>query len=373
MINSSLIESSTPQKEFIFNDSVTPTKVDLKKRICPSGEIMQKLFQMSRVHEFLRHEELKFVDLRKLDVTVTIADKLSIALQGHIDIPDAIQRMEVKGVECGYFSEFLSNYVSEEFSIEKDYSFTAVAVLHYMNFKKTSIEEAVTELLKYSSSKSICKMCCADGKTDSEKEQIVRIHNHQILKTLLSENSDSDDSEEDISGSDDSRGDPLYTGNTHSESSSSEDSIDMLVKSSVGNLEYFNPFVSSEEDEHENKSKKEKFKPAFNSTIVSNPLDKDNKSSDPGHGAGPSSSSTSSQRKRTEIKCEHCNVQFSNRNNMKQHLISVHRIFPPGMSVYSCSSCSFNTGNRVAYQRHLQTHSKAVVSYTCLSAFSFFL
>ena len=357
MINSSLIEASTPQKEYIFNDSVTPIKVDLHN--CFKGfssENLQKLSQMTRVHHYLRHEELVFVDLRKLDVTIADADKLSIALQGHLDIPDALHRMEVKGVQSGYYTEFISQYVSEEFCIEKDYSFTAVAILHYMNFKKISVEEAVTELFKYSSSRSICRLCCAEGKSDSEKEQIARIHNYQILKTIQDENSDS---EKDISGSDDSRGDPDYS--SELSESSSLDSIEMLVDASVRNIGHFNPFDSpeEEEEEQEHESKKEKFQPECNSTMLSNPFYKDN--SNPVPRPGPSS--TSSQRTRTQIKCEHCNAQFSNRNNMKQHLVSVHRIFPPGMSVFSCSVCTFNSGNRVAYQRHLQTHNKAVVSY----------
>ena len=45
MINSSFIEASTPQKEFVLEESVTPTKVDLKKRFCPSNENIQKLAQ----------------------------------------------------------------------------------------------------------------------------------------------------------------------------------------------------------------------------------------------------------------------------------------------------------------------------------------
>ena len=102
MINSSFIEASTPQKEFVLEESVTPTKVDLKKRFCPSNENIQKLAQMARVHHFLRHQELKLVDIRNIDATVATVDKISIALQGNFDIPDAILRMEEKGVQCGY-------------------------------------------------------------------------------------------------------------------------------------------------------------------------------------------------------------------------------------------------------------------------------
>ena len=354
MINSSFIEASTPQKEFVLEESVTPTKVDLKKRFCPSNENIQKLAQMARVHHFLRHEELKLVDIRNIDVTVATIDKISIALQGNFDIPDAILRMEEKGVQCGYFTDFLSKYVSEEFLIERDYSFTAIALLHYMKSNNTSVEEAVTELLTLSSSRSICKLCCTDGNNEVEKEQIAKIHNYNILKALPTEIGES---ERDISLSDcDSLGDPSYT-EKPAESSSSEESDNIcLVESNMPVT--FNPFDSADEDED---GGKKMFAPDCNSTFVFSPFDSDSNPS-----PGPSNLA---KRSRAQIECEHCDAKFSNRNNMKQHLVSVHKIFPPGMNVFSCNRCSFNTGNRVAYERHLQTHSKAVVSLKSIKIF----
>ena len=52
--------------------------------------------------------------------------------------------------------------------------------------------------------------------------------------------------------------------------------------------------------------------------------------------------------------CKHCGKEFNNSNNMKQHLISIHKIFPPGMTVFKCpfKKCDFVSGNRVAFARH---------------------
>ena len=57
--------------------------------------------------------------------------------------------------------------------------------------------------------------------------------------------------------------------------------------------------------------------------------------------------------------CQICAKVFQNRYNLKQHLISRHKIFPPKMKIYKCDlqKCDFVTGSRIAFERHLTTRS----------------
>ena len=63
------------------------------------------------------------------------------------------------------------------------------------------------------------------------------------------------------------------------------------------------------------------------------------------------------EEKKVPKPCHLCDKIFYNGNNLKQHLISRHKVFPPKMKIYNCTfpECSFVTGSRVAFQRHLKT------------------
>ena len=52
--------------------------------------------------------------------------------------------------------------------------------------------------------------------------------------------------------------------------------------------------------------------------------------------------------------CPHCNHTFKTNYNMKQHIISVHKITMPGVKIYKCNfkNCTFVTGSRVMLNRH---------------------
>ena len=56
--------------------------------------------------------------------------------------------------------------------------------------------------------------------------------------------------------------------------------------------------------------------------------------------------------------CGHCDGKFSNKYNLKLHLVQVHRVFPEGMVIYKCPGpdCQFVTGSRICYNRHAVTH-----------------
>ena len=60
------------------------------------------------------------------------------------------------------------------------------------------------------------------------------------------------------------------------------------------------------------------------------------------------------------LNCGHREGKFSNKYNLKLHLVQVHRIFPEGMIIYKCPDldCQFVTGSRIWYNRHAVTHGR---------------
>lgn len=262
------------------------------------------LTQMVRVHNFLKHEQVEFFDLRTFDVDIKTADMLSRFLQTNIDLPDAILKMEEIAVVRNDFTEFLRKYLAEEYSIQEEYSFTVVALLHYQRKTGVSLDDAITDLISLSSNKTICSLCCSSGRSVKEKEKIVKFHNYGILNGLdiLDHESNRDDSNSDDNNS---TSDPEYQESDVSSGEIEDRSKDLASKQRKG----YNPFDSSDEETSDPKL-------SLNSTISFNPFD-DSESEDE-HKLGNSSSSS-----KKSIKCDHCNKQFSNRYNMKLHLIGL--------------------------------------------------
>ena len=310
MISSSALDINTPQKEFIFNDSVTPIKVDKTSRaIKMTAADSRALTQMQRSHNFLRHEEIRFFDLREFSIDMRTADMISRFLQKNIDIPDAILRMEEIACSRHYYTDFLAKYIAEEYSIEENYSFCVVALLHYCRSNQVSLDEAITELVYLSSDKTICVQCCTEGESSSEKEYIANKHNFGVLKSL-----DYDISDDELFSDDDSVFDPPYTQISHDEESlsSSHSSADVNVKEaqpredSEGKI-YCNPFDSSSEEED-----MESVRTGLNSSVYCNPFYDDDNNDE----------STSLDRK-SKSACPHCGRKFSNSHNMKLHVIGL--------------------------------------------------
>ena len=264
---------------------------------------------MLRAHKFLAHKEIVFRDLRTFNIDINTADLVSRFLQSNIDIPDAIKRMEERAIEEKYYTDFLKKYVSEEYDVQEEYSFVVIALLHYHVMNEVSLDDAITELLTLSSKKTICIRCCSTGKDVFEKTKIVKYHNY----TVLTQEIDTDNvvSEEEIlSDASNSTNDPNYKpeeSNDDSENTSDEEANITKAREQKG----FNPFDSSdEENEYDNLH-------ALNSTVSYNPYEDD---SDSGNDQ-VLRIEASSMKKR--IECQYCKKVFSNRYNMKLHLIGL--------------------------------------------------
>ena len=307
MISSSSLNINTPQKEFIYNDSVTPIKVKARRVTKVNASDSRALAQMQRSHNFLRHEEINFCDLRDLDIDMNTADMISRFLQQKIDIPDAVLRMEEIACRRQYYTDFLAKYIAEEYSIEEDYSFCVIALLHYSRNNQVSLDDAITELIYLSSNKTICVECCFEGESSNEKESIVNEHNIKVLKSL-----DYDVSDEELFSDDDSVIDPLYKETSDDEESlsssySSSANVNMEEAQPGKDIKGYNPFHSSSEEEIDN------VKARLNSTVSYNPFHDDDEC------ASRELSGALSGKKSNA--CPHCEKSFSNSHNMKLHII----------------------------------------------------
>lgn len=186
-------------------------------------------------------------------------------------------------------------------------------------------------------SELLCSLCIGTG---INKEDAARRHNCIVIKGKLSKDT-----------FDDSYNDPNFQAeeiNSKSSDSTTSDSCD--IYSFVDESESFNPFEN-------NKSSESCFNP-FESV---SPSDGSNDKHNPPDDFNPFATSTPNRDKPKESTpkiCPHCDASFTSSYNTKQHMISVHRIFPPGMTIYKCSSksCAYATGSRAMFSRH--SHAK---------------
>ena len=271
---------------------------------------------MLRVHEFLKHKEVEFHDLRTFDIDHGTADLVSRFLQSHIDIPDAVMKLEQIAIEKEYYTDFLKKYVSEEYCIQEEYSFTAIALLHYKVEHDVSLDDTITELITLSSKKTICSKCCSIRNDRGDAKDIIKAHNYAILcEELKRDELVSDGDEEPFSDYSNRTNDPSYKAEESivESSSSSDDIIEegeckIALPGQSQHLSY-NPYDSSDDEFLEVKG-------VLNSTVCYNPYDETSDEDEVSKQPAPSLS-------KKIIQCVHCSKVFSNRFNMKLHLIGL--------------------------------------------------
>ena len=374
MINSSFLSIETPVKASLRRkEEVTPVKsVNLSKRFKPSLTIKRQLTQLLRIHNFQFHVDIKFVPLKELGISVKLRNGLSEFFKQSVDIPDTVRKHEEFAMDSKYFDSFIRDYIAEEFMCQTEYSFSIISVLHYIHLFGVSLDDALCELFEFSTSHSLCQMCVT-GDDQEERKELANRHNFLLLKSLLKEKEVKKNDVFDICASDDSLNDPACdleklesTSEEVTSCSSNKDTVDQ-DKSRMDNEEdfCFNPFVTG--NKHSSSEDVFSFNPftvasdvneVLNSTIAFNPFTE----SDTFKGIEDikDCSPVGHVKERKIIVCDHCGKGFLNRYNMKQHLISVHKIYPKGMSVFKCDfpNCSFTSGNQILFNRHVHKQKK---------------
>ena len=344
MINSSALEVETPVKVFIRRkNEVTPVKCDLNKRFCPSAFLKRKLIQIDRVHYFQFHENICFLPLKDLKISKRILNELSKFFQSSMDIPDLIKKHEEIALDAKYYSPLMRDYIAEEFGCLSEYSFCIISVLHYIKRFNVSSEDALCELFLMSTSLSLCPSC-TNGDTELERKKLAEMHNFILLESLKKE---FDACVTDLCVSDDSDRDPTCRpedlprsskdGESSLDSESSQDSNSNNLEKKTLNTEnevYFNPFQSVEscklvDDDFcfnpfiDDLKDKEVYnfddtEGVLNSTLSFNPF---SESDTDLRKEIIDISSIKVHPRGQDIKCDFCVKNFSNRHNMKLHLI----------------------------------------------------
>ena len=343
-MNSSFLNIKTPQKlsisikEKVYLDS--SEKSD-KGRFSPSEKMKRLLEGLNRVHYFQFHKKVALVDLKEIPLfTRKLNNDLGHFFQAESpDIPDLIHTLESIALTEGYFTSFLKHFISEDFSTPEEYSFSIITVLNYMYSYSISLEEALLEIFQLAPYDSVCELCIEVSGKDNK--QLVSNHfNLLLLQRKVSEQQEDADSYDDADYkqfsvcSSDSSNNKLIEND--------EDVFSFRSDSDPNIFKPFNPFRanSTKESAPHLPSNISELDENLNSTMTFNPFSK--LVTDEIIVSSPATD------------CPHCVKTFKTNYNMKQHIISVHKVDVPGMKMFRCpvKNCQFVTGSRVQYSRH---------------------
>ena len=154
MFNSSSLGVETPQKQCLSRDTRTPVKVKkVVDRFKPSYSVRLMLKKLIRVHQFQYHQQVEFIKLEELDMKRDIAIKIREYVKD-ADISDLVLQFEDVACQKKVYDSEIQEYISEEFDIEKEFSFSVLAIFNYMKRFQLGVETALEELFFLSTVKS---------------------------------------------------------------------------------------------------------------------------------------------------------------------------------------------------------------------------
>ena len=281
MINSSQLNILTPQKDAEEGSSTAfkQASFDFSKS--------ELIGTIRFIHEYMEHEHVELVDLRQFNLSVQDADKISQAFQQEVVIPLSVIQLKKRAIREGYYTPFLSEYIEEEFCVNSNNSFAVIAVIHCSFANSVSVETVLTGLFNPLYSKMICHRC-ASGITVEERQYAAFIHNSNVYD----------------------HGHSTESNERHGEIGEEVVSDEIDFRSAYASAFSWNPFDDSSDEDERCKEKEICFSSPLNSTISFNPFDEE-------YSVDEHPKALVSKK----IACEHCKSEFSNRNNMKQHLI----------------------------------------------------
>lgn len=264
--------------------------------------------QVKRVHEFIYHTCLEFEPLSKLHSIVESSSSILTKLLSH-GIPSVVREIEERAIRSSLRNDRIMEYIAEEFNCSSELCFPLYLVLQYMVKFEISEDEAVTELLYLSGLESVVCNQCKEIDRKSESERSVKLCRSNSLQHVGSAY-------------------PVGTSiNISSESSYPSNGTETLhvVESTQKKInekclvDISNPFIPSPvKDVYEFEED------VLNDSVIENPF-MISEDEDLLENVSPIAHSTMITKdispKKKSLKCEHCHRLFTNRNNMKVHLI----------------------------------------------------
>jgi len=286
--------------------------------------------KLEEVHNFLYHSEKCYSRIEMMNLTMdSIAEVKTVFSEMQPDIPDIILKCEENAISSGEFNKKIRAYLAEEFNIPEEYSFCVICILNFGFLYQLDIATSGKYLFQLSSSRFECSQCVMTEDVVKNKDFCSKFRKERNLRALQELQARS--SEEEV---DDSEKDEDFLPPDSKKSSDSDIASDVYEFHDDSDFDIYNPFDPLESSTEFN---------LVNSTFRRETVN--SKKSLP---------ADLSPIRRYNFVCQKCSRNFSKKYNLKLHLVSQHKIFPKGMSIYQCpeKDCSFVSGNLVLFNRH---------------------
>jgi hypothetical protein len=308
---------------------LTPEKGGVEESIAAQEDSQEE--NSISVHRFLHHEDIYFSSLEGISLNQdSIVEIESLFSENKHMVPEIILKKEEITRANDGFSDHTRDYLTEEFNIESEFAFLTICILCYSHKTNISVTESAKALLVLNTQNINCKDCEFNLDSDESLTDILSGDDSVNDKDYVNDESEEseDSTSEDFSNSD-------FEGVTKK----GNDVYDFQVQEDQS-FKVFNPFCRAE-------------KSVDGSVIINSTFKSSNKTA-----KGLFSEEISPIKKVTPIvkssTCTHCGKTFSKSNNLKRHLISVHKIFLKGSTIFECPAvgCLFTTDNQSHFNRH---------------------
>ena len=295
----------------------------------------------SAVHQFLYHEEVGFSNLEGMNLTTNCTSEIeNFFIRTRLDVPDILIEKEKTAKKKKTFTDQMKRYLAEEFNILQEKAFSVICILSYSAKTGQELRESAEDLYGLHS----CEIVCADCLTSNDLEEnesrdslefydsddSYNDRDYEQPKSLNSENS-TDDSKDSLTES-------VLEHDSVSQLSLPEKDVYEFDEEEKDDFKVYNPFLKIREPEQTSEIVNSTFSLTSSGSRIGfshelSPIDKIKMS--------------------TSI-CPHCAKTFSKNNNLKRHLVSVHKVFPKGVTVYECpvEGCLFTSDNQAHFSRH---------------------
>ena len=188
-INVSAVVVETPEKAESAADSVSPARADdkLKERASPSEGLRVMLKGIERLHTFCHSSSESLDSIENIRLQIKTKDLICEIFNGYQDdLKDWILDKEKQMTEIGKFSSFCREFIHVQFCVAKDYSFSVLVLINYMQRFHLTLETAFVELFKMCEKSTFCSRC------NDENVRNIQQENLKYLRILIA----SDDSED---------------------------------------------------------------------------------------------------------------------------------------------------------------------------------
>ena len=344
-VNSNAAEIETPEKNPIDLSEQPHEAIasNLFGRQSPPSKHLVDLLESAKRQHIFHHDVVHIVPLENMKLTLKLRNKVRKLFEEYEDVvSERLLEFERFEIDKQNFSTIVMDFISYEFKVIKEHSFSVVVLLNYLKMFDLEPEVAFGELFNFSVNDTVCAKCYSVKGVANVKD-ICNI-NLKFLKSVIvnefncgEEDSDDDpDYEEKKLDSEEEEETEIFSKN-HGNLNHIVENVDCYeeivegetaassskIEESVAEDHVTNPFVDSDDDVIADVYDfNEVSSPNGTNPFETSSDDDDSELKNYGRNLGPRSSSV----KRTcQHLCDHCQKIFQTKYNLKLHLISQHR------------------------------------------------